>query len=113
MDDRDLDRTEAALSVASVYNLKLYVAGHSGKCQTALSNLKKICNEQLAGKCRIEVVDLLDSPTLARDNQIIAIPTLVRRLPTSERRVVGDLSNTKRVLSGLDLRPSGKKARVL
>ncbi|HWQ18164.1 MAG TPA: circadian clock KaiB family protein [Methanotrichaceae archaeon] len=91
-----------------IYTLKLYVAGQTGKCQAALANLRKICKEQLDGKCRIEVVDLLERPALAKPNQIVAIPTLVRELPASERRVVGDLSDTQRVLSGLDLHPAGQ-----
>lgn len=108
MDDRESDTAEVAQSAASVYNLKLYVAGQTGKSQAALSNLRRICKEQLAGNCHIDVVDLQKSPALARVNQIIAIPTLVRALPTSERRVVGDLSDTRLVLAGLDLRPAVK-----
>jgi circadian clock protein KaiB len=86
------------------WDLRLYVAGQTPKCIAAFSNLKRICEEHLAGKCRIEVVDLLENPQLAEGDQILAIPTLVRRLPTPLRKVIGDLSNTERVLVGLDLR---------
>jgi circadian clock protein KaiB len=86
------------------WNLRLYVAGQTAKSITAFANLKKICEEHLAGKYQIEVVDLLKSPTLARGDQILAVPTLVRRLPEPVRKIIGDLSNTDRVLVGLDLR---------
>jgi circadian clock protein KaiB len=88
-----------------VCDLRLYVAGQTPKSVTALSNLKKFCEEHLAGKYRIEVIDLLKHPQLARGDQILAIPTLVRRLPAPMRKIIGDLSNTERVLVGLDLRP--------
>jgi len=81
------------------------VAGQTPKCITAFSNLKKICEEHLAGQYEIEIVDLLKQPQLARGEQIIAIPTLVRRLPPPVMKIIGDLSNTERVLVGLDLRP--------
>jgi circadian clock protein KaiB len=87
------------------WELRLYVAGQTEKSVTAFSNLQKICEEHLAGKYRIEVVDLLINPRLARDDQIIALPTLVRRLPPPLRKIIGDLSKTERVLVGLDLRP--------
>ncbi len=87
------------------YELRLYVAGQTQKSLLALANLKRICEAHLAGKYRIEVVDLLQSPQLAQGDQILAIPTLVRRLPEPIRRIIGDLSNTERVLIGLDLRP--------
>jgi circadian clock protein KaiB len=80
------------------------VAGQTPKCLVAFSNLKKICEEHLAGKYRIEVVDLLKNPQLARGDQILAIPTLVRNLPEPVRKIIGDLSDTERVLVGLDLR---------
>jgi len=85
--------------------LRLYVAGQTPKSVTALANLKKFCEEHLAGKYRLEVIDLLEHPQLARGDQILAIPTLVRRLPSPMRKIIGDLSNTERVLVGLDLRP--------
>jgi circadian clock protein KaiB len=85
------------------YLLRLYVAGQTPKCMTAFVNLKKICEEHLAGQYQIEVIDLLENPTLARGDQILAIPTLVRKLPEPVRKIIGDLSNTERVLIGLDL----------
>jgi circadian clock protein KaiB len=84
--------------------LRLYVAGQTPKSMTAFANLKAICEEHLAGKYTIEVIDLLVNPTLARGDQIVAIPTLVRKLPVPIRKIIGDLSNTERVLVGLDLR---------
>lgn len=89
----------------ATYLLRLYVAGQTPRCITAFSNLKKICEEHLAGEYEIEVVDLLENPTLAQGDQILAIPTLVRRLPEPVRKIIGDLSNTERVLVGLDLQP--------
>jgi circadian clock protein KaiB len=88
--------------------LRLYVAGQTPKSVTAFANLKKICADHLADKYRIELIDLLENPQLARGDQILAIPTLVRNLPTPMRKIIGDLSNTDRVLVGLDLRPAGK-----
>ena len=89
------------------YLLRLYVAGKSPKCLTAFVNLKKICETHLAGKYRLEVIDLLENPTLAGSDQILAIPTLVRRLPAPMRKIIGDLSNTERVLIGLDVLQRG------
>jgi circadian clock protein KaiB len=90
-----------------MWNLRLYVAGHSSKCVAAVKNLNRFCEEHLAGRYRIEVVDLLENPRLARDHQIVAIPTLVRKLPEPLRRIVGDLSNAERMLVGLDLEAIG------
>ncbi len=90
---------------STVWNLRLYVAGQTSKSIVAFANLKKICEEHLAGKYRIEVVDLLKNPQLAKGDQILALPTLVRRLPPPVRKIVGDLSNTVKVLVGLDMRP--------
>jgi circadian clock protein KaiB len=89
----------------AAYELRLYVAGQTPKSLTAFANLRKICEEHLAGKYQIEVIDLLENPKLARGDQILAIPTLVRKLPTPVKKIIGDLSNTERVLVGLDLRP--------
>ncbi len=89
-----------------VWELRLYVAGQTPKSITAFANLKRICEDHLAGKYHIEIIDLLKNPTLARGDQILAIPTLVRKLPTPVRKIIGDLSNTERVLVGLDLRPA-------
>jgi len=87
------------------WDLRLYVAGQTAKSATAFNNLKRICEEHLPGKYHIEVIDLLVHPQLARGDQIVAIPTLVRKLPEPIRRIVGDLSNTERALVGLQLRP--------
>ncbi len=88
------------------WQLRLYVAGQTPKSLTAFSNLKKICDNYLSGRYRIEVIDLLEQPQLSRGDQIFAIPTLVRKLPQPVRKIIGDLSDTERVLVGLDLRPS-------
>lgn len=86
------------------WQLRLYVAGQTPRSLTAFANLKRICEEHLAGRYRIEIIDLLENPTLAKGDQILAIPTLVRKLPEPVRKIIGDLSNTERVLVGLDLR---------
>ena len=86
------------------WHLRLYVAGKTPRCEAAEENLRKVCDEYLAGRYSIEVVDLLENPTLAQGDQILAVPTLVRKLPMPVRRIIGDLSNTDRVLVGLDLR---------
>ncbi len=88
------------------WELRLYVAGNTPKSLAAFDNLKKICEEHLKGQYRIEIIDLLKNPQLARGDQIIAIPTLVRKLPEPLKKIIGDLSNTLRVLVGLDLRPN-------
>jgi circadian clock protein KaiB len=89
----------------SEYALKLYVAGQTPKAVRAFSNLRKICEEHLEGRYSIEVIDLVENPQLGRGDQILAVPTLVRHLPTPIKKIIGDLSNTERVLVGLDLRP--------
>jgi circadian clock protein KaiB len=89
----------------ATYILRLYVAGQTPTSMTAFDNLKKICEEYLEGRYQIQVVDLLRNPQLASGDQILAIPTLVRRLPKPIRKIIGDLSNTERVLIGLDLVP--------
>jgi circadian clock protein KaiB len=88
-----------------IWELRLYVAGQTPKSLTAFANLKRICEEHLAGQYRIEVVDLVENPQLAREDQILAIPTLVRKLPQPLRKIIGDLSNNERVLVGLNIRP--------
>ncbi len=88
-----------------LWELRLYVAGQTPNSMRAFVNLKKICEEYLAGQYRIEIVDLLVNPQLAKGDQILAVPTLVRKLPVPVRKIIGDLSNTERVLIGLDLRP--------
>jgi len=93
----------------SGWDLRLYVAGETPRSRTAIANLRKICDEHLNGECRVEVIDVRKNPALARGDQILALPTLVRRLPPPLKRIIGDLSNAERVLIGLDLRqPSGK-----
>jgi circadian clock protein KaiB len=87
------------------FDLRLYVAGQTPKALRAFANLRKICDEHLAGRYKIEVIDLLEDPQLGRGDQILALPTLVRRLPSPIKKIIGDLSNTERVLVGLDLRP--------
>lgn len=89
-----------------LWDLRLYVAGQTSKSVLALANLKRVCEEHLVGRYRIEVIDLLENPQLARGDEILAIPTLVRKLPHPIRKIIGDLSNTDRVLVGLQLRPS-------
>ena len=91
--------------------LRLYVAGQTPKSVTAFANLKKICTDYLEDKYRIELIDLLENPQLARGDQIIAVPTLVRNLPEPMKKIIGDLSNTERVLVGLDLRPASAVKR--
>lgn len=90
---------------AGGWNLRLYVAGQTPRSMTAFKNLKNICEEYLQGEYHIEVIDLMENPTLARGDQILAIPTLVRKLPQPIRKIIGDLSNTERVLVGLDIQP--------
>ena len=86
------------------YVLCLYLAGETSKSLSALANLRKICSEHLDGSYRIKVIDLLNNPKVARNHQILALPTLVRQLPESMLKIIGDLSNTERVLVGLDIR---------
>lgn len=87
------------------WDLRLYIAGKTPRATAALANLRRICDEHLSGTYAIEVVDLLQSPQLAAGDQIVAVPTLVRKLPEPVRKIIGDLSNTEKVLVGLDLRP--------
>jgi circadian clock protein KaiB len=83
--------------------LRLYIAGQTPKCMRAFANLKRICEQYLADRYQIEMIDLLKDPALARNDQILAVPTLVRRVPVPIRKIIGDLSNTQRVLAGLDV----------
>jgi len=87
------------------FDLRLYVAGQTARSIAALANLQRICDEHLEGRYRLEVIDLLERPQLAQGDQIVALPTLVRKLPEPIRKLVGDLSDTERALVGLDLRP--------
>src|SRR5208283_3343610 len=95
--------------LSEIYELRLYVAGHTPKSIEAFDNLKKLCEDHLKGKYHIEVIDLLKNPQLAKGDQIIAVPTLVRELPPPIKKIIGDLSNTLRVLVGLDLRPKTRE----
>jgi circadian clock protein KaiB len=101
----DVDSTESPPPPPGFWDLRLYVAGQTPRSVAALANLKRICEEHLAGKYRVEVVDLMVNPQLARSDQILAIPTLVRKLPAPARKIIGDLSQTERVLVGLDFQP--------
>ena len=109
-----MEMTDTRASMASpgvepshdIQILRLYIAGQTPKSIKAFANLKKICEEHLTGKYRIEVIDLIQNPQLAAGDQILAVPTLVRRLPEPVRRIIGDLSHTERVLVGLDIRPA-------
>jgi circadian clock protein KaiB len=106
-DIQDVGEPDPTLPEGEVWSLRLYVAGTTPKSVAAFANLKKICEEHLAGRYRIEVIDLLENPRLAAGDQIVAIPTLVRKLPEPVRKIIGDLSNTERTLVGLQLRPAG------
>ena len=101
---RSTGRARRGAPVPNNWELRLYVAGQTQRSRTALSNLKKICEEHLQERYSIEVIDLLEQPQLSRGDQILAIPTLVRKLPKPMRKIIGDLSDTERVLIGLDLR---------
>jgi circadian clock protein KaiB len=98
-------RPRKARAAGDFFDLRLYIAGQTARSITALANLKRICEEHLEGRYRIEVIDLLERPQLARGDQILALPTLVRKLPKPIRKLIGDLSDTERALVGLDLRP--------
>jgi len=101
-------RAKAAQARADTYNLRLYIAGQSRKSLQAVINLKQICEVHLPGRYSIEVVDLVQHPNLARADQILAIPTLVRKLPAPMRKIIGDLSNREKVLVGLDVEPEAR-----
>ena len=103
--------TRKSATAGDFYDLRLYVAGQTSRSVAALANLRKICKEHLAGRYRIRVIDLLEKPQLARGDQILALPTLVRKLPEPIRKLVGDLSDTERALVGLDLRPRSPTGR--
>ena len=103
--DTPPEELDPGIAAADVWELRLYVAGQSTKSITAFANLKRLCEEHLAGRYVIEVVDLLEKPQLAKGEQIVAIPTLVRKLPEPIRKIVGDLSNAEQTLVGLQLRP--------
>ncbi len=108
---REGSRKDGARKLAA-WELRLYVAGWTRNAVNALANLERIAEEHLHGQYRIEVVDLLRNPQLARGDQILAVPTLVRKLPTPVKKIIGDLSNEERVLVGLDLRPARSRRKV-
>jgi circadian clock protein KaiB len=93
------------------WNLRLYVLGHSPQSEAAISNLRRLCESHLPGRYQIEIIDLLVTPRLARDDQIVAIPTLVRKLPRPMRKIIGDLSDTERTLVGLQLKAAPRTRR--
>ena len=101
----------AGLASGESYNLRLYVAGQTPKSLSAIANLQRLCEDHLAGRYVIEVIDLLKTPQLAEGDQIVAVPTLVRHLPPPLKRIIGTLSDTERVLVGLDLRSSQGKTK--
>ena len=101
---RSSARNQTVQTQHKLWQLRLYVAGQTPKCLTAFANLKKLCEEHLAGEYEIEIIDLLEHPQLAQGDQILAIPTLVRKLPEPVRKIIGDLSDTERTLVGLQLR---------
>jgi circadian clock protein KaiB len=103
-----MEQDGTAVSSNDVWELRLYVAGQTPRSIAAFNNLKRLCEEHLPGRYKIEVIDLVQNPRLARDEQIVAIPTLVRKLPDPIRRIVGDLSDTERTLVGLQLRSGSK-----
>ena len=105
MDPADPADTQATAPSGAVIELRLYVAGQTASCVRAVDNLNWLCEEHLTGQYRIQLIDLLDDPALARSDEIIAIPTLVRTFPPPLRKILGDLSNTERVLAELQLRP--------
>ena len=104
----DSSKVTAAEPV-ELWQLRLYVAGQTPKSLAAFINLKRLCEERLQGRYTLEVIDLLKTPQLAEDDQILALPTLVRKLPVPIRKIIGDLSNTERVLVGLDLQPASDR----
>ena len=104
----DYEDVGVEFAESEVYNLRLYVAGQSPRSIRALQNLRKVCDEHLAGRYRVEVIDLLLNPALARGDEIVAVPTLVRTLPEPIRKIIGDLSNEGKVLVGLDVQPLAK-----
>ncbi len=103
-------RARRSTPARAEWELRLYIAGQTAKSMAAFSNLETICEQHLKGRYRIEVIDLLKNPQLARGDQILAIPTLVRKLPEPVKKIIGDLSNEERVLIGLDLRDLTKRA---
>ena len=106
---RSANKADGSRPSEVIFELRLYVAGQTPKSVAALANLRRICAEHLRGRYKIEVIDLLKNPMLARGDQILAVPTLVKKLPSPVRKILGDLSNTERVFVGLDLQPADLK----
>lgn len=100
-----MNETDNSTTLTKKWRLRLYVAGQSPKSITAFANLRRICEEHLKGQYSIEVIDLMVNPQLAKGDQILAVPTLIREIPEPMKRIIGDLSNTERVLVGLDITP--------
>jgi circadian clock protein KaiB len=98
-------KTTRSATTQKMWKLRLYVAGQTPRSLAALANLKQLCDEHVSGRYSIQIIDLLKNPKLARGDQILAVPTLVRKLPTPVKKIIGDLANKERVLVGLDLRP--------
>ena len=110
---RRTDSAKATLAKPTdVWKLRLYVAGQTPRSLAAFANLKRLCEDHLKGRYTLEVIDLLETPRLAKDDQILVIPTLVRKLPSPVRKIIGDLSNTERVLVGLDLIPAPRTSAL-
>lgn len=103
---QNLEKVKAMAKASKKYELRLYIAGNTPRSVTALNNLKRYCEEHLKGIYEIEVIDLLVNPQLAEGDQILAIPTLVKKVPEPVRKIIGDLSNEEKVLVGLDIRPA-------
>jgi circadian clock protein KaiB len=108
---RELARKHKSPTAPPHWELRLYIAGQTQKSLNAITNLNRICEEHLKGQYRIEVIDLLKNPQLGRGDQILAVPTLVRKLPEPMKKIIGDLSNEDRVLVGLDVREVGGKPK--
>ena len=108
VDRADRTDTPATAPSGGVIELRLYVAGQTAACVRAVDNLNRLCEEHLAGQYRVELIDLTENPAQARDDEIIAVPTLVRKFPPPLRRIIGDLSNTDRVLAELRLRAADR-----
>ncbi|WP_075353937.1 circadian clock KaiB family protein [Desulfovibrio sp. DV] len=109
MENEEISPEQSGAMVGTFWSLRLYVAGQTPKSLEAFANLKKICEEYLQGRCEIEVVDLLENPHLAREYQIVAIPTLIRKLPQPIKKIIGTLVDTERVLVGLNIQASSGK----
>ncbi len=108
--DLEKDNESAAVDKDEIWNLRLYVAGQTSKSIEAFANLKEICETHLKHKYRIEVIDLVENPELAKNDQILAIPTLVRKLPEPVKKIIGTLANEEKVLVGLEINPVKKNS---